>query len=261
MALLVGGLLIARPAVSVEPMGQREILALCSVPDAMVGDAVAIDEFLRGIRPDRALTPKEEVQRDILLRLVWDAEGVDIPIPTRDPEERHTRTIERVQIRRTLAAARLRTLIAHDSMIPRLAEYLETTPSFLLKDRDPTMARNEEEANARMLEWSTRRTRYEVLHALAGSASNEAIAPMIRLLNDPQLGKQSYLYLRRLLRSHIRPGLSESEADQYRANVLFGYRRRAPASDRARAIERTLEWWDQNRDTIQLSRHFAVAFH
>ena len=84
---------------------------------------------------------------------------------------------------------------------------------------------------------------------------------MIRMLDDPQLGRQAYLYLCGLLRFHIGAGLSESDRGRYKANVLFGYVHGAPAAERERAIERTLAWWDENQNAIELSRHFSRAVH
>jgi hypothetical protein len=194
----------------------------------------------RALRPDRVLTPGEEAKRDLLIRLVVDADGSDTPFPSSHYPREHQR-ITMLKYRRSAAAKALGSHLAHDSIVAPLAACLAWSRPLLPEEITGIRVVNQEHATALSLLSSESHTRRAVLRALAQSGSHEAI-PVIMLMGfDPQLGRDARECFRALVWPHVP------------RRLMPPYGRDVPDSGKQAAVSRLAAWWKRNRRDIQLT--------
>jgi len=209
---------------------------------------------LKAMTPDRELTDAEIARRDLLMRLVLDADASDIPLPP--DERRHNYWLDFATQRRLLAARYLGMWIAHDSIVAPLAEFVRATPP-LVDATPPQVAGSREKAEQFALRDSTRDARFAATQALATSASKEAIPELVGLLGDAQLSGSAHHYLNGLLRARVQATMAPDEIEQYRSAPLFGWSADASANAQADSAARLLAWWNRQCDGLRLPRAFV----
>ncbi len=196
------------------------------------------------LRPDRKLTADEEAKRDLLIRLVVDPDGDDVPFPSRYYPREHQR-IAMLRYRRRAAASLLGIHVAHDSMVAPLAAYLASSRPVLAEEISDVRVRDQEHATALALLSSERLTRDAVLGALAQSGSGEAMSVIIQMGVDPQLGREARRYLSRLVVPHVP------------ASLLPPYSQDVSDAEKQAAVDRLVEWWEWKRGDVEAPRHFS----
>ncbi len=201
------------------------------------------------LRPDRELTPTETAQRDILLSLVRDAHGRNIPIDDQDDEDRTDRAA-RVEARRMLAANYLATHIAHDSMVQPVVRFLRRTRDEAGREEPESLPENPREAAYALRSLAaTKRVRTRVVEVLAEYASKGAVSALFELLDDPQVAGTAYASLRQLLEPHM--GADKHLLGEPGATAGGG---RAPNRGELAAAE---VWWMANGRRIAPTRRAA----
>ena len=198
-------------------------------------------------RPDRKLTPTETAQRDILLSLVRDPHGHNIPIDGQDDEEWLDRAA-RVEARRVLAADYLTTHIAHDSIVQPLVRFLRHTKGEASRDEPDRLSANAHEAAYAVRSLAaTKRVRTHVVEVLAAYASLDAVSALFEMLDDPQVSPHAYARLRQLLEPIM--GADRKLLLQPSDAARAGH---APKRSDLAAAE---AWWAENgRRAVQIRR-------
>ncbi|MEO2005937.1 MAG: hypothetical protein ABGY41_17780 [Candidatus Poribacteria bacterium] len=145
--------------------------------------------------------------------------------------------------------------MAHDSIVPPLVEFLDTTGPVVTVQLPKGRPKTQADVDRWALQYSTQQTRRHVLRALGASASKEAIGPLFRMLDDPQLSRDALHYLRRLLRSRILSDIGPWDTER------FGSSSETPGEYRRRRIAAATAWWERIRDDVELPRTIGFMYH
>ena len=214
-------------------MSDRHVIALFA-PEEGDGGRKAFAARVQAIRPDRVLTADEEMKRDLLIRLILDRDGTDIPLPPIYTPRPHQH-ITLVRFRRQAAARMLGVHLAHDTMVEALTDYLNAGPPVLREQITDIAVQSEEHATQLSLLASEYHTREGALRALAQSGSRDAIPTLVRMTLDPQLYRHAREYLRRLLVPHVRARVPAADLAGPRRGLLRYAPRYSDANDEQRS--------------------------